>query len=222
MPNAVFHIRSYVRRESRFTPAQRRAWRQHWHHYALDSVQLPQAHKCFTPGATLTLEIGFGNGASLLALARASPAAGFIGIEVYRPGIGRLLNGIVEQHLNNVRIVHTDAAEVLATPPPAALFDCVLILFPDPWSKKRHHKRRLITPQFCKQLACWMKPGAMLLLATDWHHYAEQMRTAVAACSGLQNLSRDNGFCARPGWCPSTAFEQRARQSVKNLLCQRV
>ena len=216
------HIRSYVRRENRFTSAQRLAWQRHWPQYALDTARLPQVHACFAPGTTLTLEIGFGNGVSLLALARAQTDTGFIGIEVYRPGIGRLLNGLVAQRLRNVRIVHADAAAVLATAPPAVLFDRVLILFPDPWHKKRHHKRRLITLRFCEQLSHWMKPGAVLLLTTDSQHYAEQMRSAVTACPYLQNLAHLDGFCKRPEWCPVTAFEQRARQPVRNLLCRRV
>ncbi len=222
MTSIIPHIRSYVCRGNRFTPAQRSAWEKHWAHHRLDASQLVEAPKIFARNTMFTLEVGFGNGNNLLKLAQTNPDAGFVGIEVYRPGIGRLLNDIAEHKVCNIRIVYADVVEALASPPPSAIFSRVLILFPDPWPKKRHHKRRLITPEFCNRLVPWMKPNATLFLATDWQNYAEQMRGAIAATPNLENLTPDNGFCERPGWCLATAFEQQARYPVKNLLCRRI
>ncbi|MEO1766274.1 tRNA (guanosine(46)-N7)-methyltransferase TrmB [Thiobacter aerophilum] len=153
------------------------------------------------------LEIGFGMGETTAAIACDHPELDFIGVEVHTPGIGSLLKQIHEKALTNVRIIAHDAVEVLAHMIPPQSLDGVHIFFPDPWPKKRHHKRRLIQPAFVALVADRLRPGGYLHIATDWQPYAEQILAVLSAQPHLENTAA--GFAPRPSWRPITKFESR-------------
>jgi tRNA (guanine-N7-)-methyltransferase len=206
-------IRSFVRRGGRTTPAQARALAELAPRYLVPDAPEPiDLVRTFGRDAPRVCEIGFGNGAVLLALARAHPERDFLGIEVHEPGVGRLLLGAHEAGLANVRVLMQDAVEVFERRLPVESFDEILIFFPDPWPKKRHHKRRLIQPAFAEQLARKLKPGGILRLATDWEPYALHMLEVLSACGGLRNSAPAGGFGERPELRPRTRFEERGRQ----------
>ncbi|HUJ53967.1 MAG TPA: tRNA (guanosine(46)-N7)-methyltransferase TrmB, partial [Steroidobacteraceae bacterium] len=166
----------------------------------------------FSRTAPCTLEIGFGNGENLLALAAAHPERDFLGIEVHRPGVGRLLLGLEARALGNVRVICHDAVEVLEQQiAPGSLAE-ILILFPDPWPKKRHHKRRLLQEPFAEVLASRLSRGGVLRLATDWQPYALQMLEVLSAVRGLENLAADRAFSDRPLERAPTRFERRGER----------
>ena len=203
-------IRSFVTRAGRITAAQQRALETLWPQYGLDYREEPLALTALFGGeAPCTLEIGFGNGANLVALARAHPQRHYLGVEVHRPGVGRLLLALEQEALTNVRVVCHDAVEVLDRQiAPGSLAE-VLILFPDPWPKKRHHKRRLIQPAFIALAERALAAGGVLRLATDWQPYALEMLAHLGAAPGLRNLAVDGGFVARPAERIPTRFELR-------------
>ena len=210
---AVAHprsIRSFVLRQSRITPAQERALRELLPKYALDpgpGMFDFQAH--FNRNARRTLEIGFGNGDTLLELARAHPEEDFLGIEVHRPGIGRLLKALAAEKLTNVRVICADAVEVLNHCVPDASLDGLLVYFPDPWPKKRHHKRRLVQAEFVSLVARKLKSGGQLQLATDWPDYAAHMLAVLSASPEFHNCAADRGYAPRPAQRLLTKFEGR-------------
>jgi tRNA (guanine-N7-)-methyltransferase len=156
--------------------------------------------------------VGFGNGESLLALAAAHPECDFLGIEVHPPGVGHLLLRIAECELTNLRVLCCDAVEVLRRRLPAASLDEVLLYFPDPWPKKRHHKRRIVQPAFVDLVATALAPGGVFRLATDWEHYAQHMLDVVGSCATLENLSDTGTFVSRPDSRPVTRFERRGQR----------
>lgn len=204
-------IRSFVRREGRMTDAQRQALVELWPRYGLE---LPPGRfdfdTAFGRRAPRILEIGFGNGDALIAAASAQPECDFVGIEVHRPGVGRLFARLAQANVDNVRVVVADASEVLTRhTPPAALTE-VLIFFPDPWPKKRHHKRRLIQPAFVATLARAVQIGGHLRLATDWADYAEHMLAVLGADPRWCNTSA--GVAPRPVSRPLTRFEARGER----------
>ena len=182
-------VRSFVRRAGRMTDAQQRALVELWPRFGVppgDSVlgiDLLDARR-----APCTLEIGFGNGDHLAARAQAEPERDFLGIEVHLPGIGHLLRAAAAAELGNLRVIEQDAVEVLRNRIAPGALDEVQILFPDPWPKKRHHKRRLIQPEFVALVASRLQTGGRLHLATDWAPYAEQMREVLDACELLAPL----------------------------------
>ncbi|MHB8415089.1 MAG: tRNA (guanosine(46)-N7)-methyltransferase TrmB [Acidiferrobacteraceae bacterium] len=183
-------VRSYVLRSSRMTGAQRRAIDELWARFGL--ARLPEDPvTVFGRHAPCVLEIGFGNGEALLARAKADPARDYLGLEVYRPGIGHVLLGLAQHPLPNVRLIEADAAEALYEFP--AVFSEICVWFPDPWPKKRHHKRRLIQPGFVSTLARALRPRGLLHLATDDPGYAQTMREAVTASGAFM-----------PAPCPGT------------------
>ncbi len=204
------HIRSFVLRAGRITPAQERALKDLWPTFGLDvggaAIDLDAA---FGRSAPRCLEIGFGAGEVVGALAEANPHIDHLGIEVHRPGIGRLLLRAEQKRLTNLRVICHDAVEALATALPERSFDEILIFFPDPWQKKRHHKRRLIDARFVETLADKLRPRGVLRLATDWQAYAEQMLQVCNACARLANLSADATYVPRPTFRPPTRFERR-------------
>jgi len=167
----------------------------------LDAIYGRSARRC--------LEIGFGSGEVIGALAQSHPENDYLGIEVHRSGVGRLLLRAQEAKLANLRIICHDAVEVLAAAIPDSSFDLILIFFPDPWHKKRHHKRRLISAPFVETLADKLRPRGVLRLATDWQAYAEQMLQAGNACARLASRSADGTYVSRPDFRPPTRFEQR-------------
>jgi len=199
-------IRSFVRREGRITSAQQQALRELLPRYRLDREQLEQL---LASGQRLALEIGFGNGEALLAMARQSPQRVFIGAEVYRPGLGRLLLQIQQHQLENIRVFDADVNLLLNTLLPVNCLEEVCIFFPDPWPKKRHHKRRLIGPDFVRQLASRTCPEGHLYIATDWPGYAESILAVMHESTDWVNLSASGDYVARASFRPLTRFEQR-------------
>ena len=208
-------IRSFVLRAGRVTAAQERALVELWPAYGLDftggPIDLSAAFGRPAAGgsAPRCLEIGFGTGEVLAALAEANPQIDYLGIEVHRSGVGRLLLQAAHANLRNLRIVTHDAVEVLKLAIQDEAFDEVLIFFPDPWHKKRHHKRRLIEPAFAALLADKLRSGGVLRLATDWQDYAEQMLAVCNAIPALESLSPDRAYVERPDFRPATRFERR-------------
>ena len=167
-------IRSFVTRSGRMTPAQQRAFHNHWQRWGLNPDDgLLDFPETFGRSAPVVLEIGFGMGQSLVEMAAAAPDKDFIGIEVHRPGVGSLMNGMATRGVDNVRIFCEDAVVVIDRCLPPASFDTIRIFFPDPWHKKRHHKRRLIQAPFVAKLVPLLTRGGFLHLATDWELYAE-------------------------------------------------
>lgn len=209
-PDRPHRLRSFVLRQGRITPAQARAFDAHWARYGLDYTgNLRDLDAAFGRRAPRVVEIGFGNGEQLLHAAAHEPDLDFIGIEVHRPGVGRLMNGLAAAGLDNVRLYNHDAVEVLEHEIAPASLAQVRIYFPDPWPKKRHHKRRLIQPDFVEFLAGRVAPGGLLHLATDWADYAEQMLATVDASSSWTNRAGPGQYSACPGWRIETHFERR-------------
>ncbi len=205
-------VRSFVTRAGRITPAQERALATLWPKYGIEPHGTLDLDALFGRSAPRTAEIGFGNGENLLALAEAHPERDFLGIEVHRPGVGRVLLGAEQRGLTNVRVICLDAVEVLARHLPAGCLDEILVLFPDPWPKKRHHKRRLIQPAFVSLLAGCLKSGGIVHLATDWSAYAEEMLATLNAETRLRNLSPQGACVARPPERAATRFERRGER----------
>lgn len=206
-------IRSFVTRGGRITSAQERALQELWPKYGVEPGAAPvELDALFGRRARRVLEIGFGNGDNLLALAASRPADDFLGIEVHRPGVGRLLLQLEERGLVNVRVVCWDAVEVLERHLDSQCLDEILILFPDPWPKKRHHKRRLIQSPFVGLLADRLRAGGVLRLATDWQPYAAEMLATLAAEPRLRNAAVDGGFIPRPAERSPTRFERRGER----------
>jgi tRNA (guanine-N7-)-methyltransferase len=201
-------IRSYVLRQGRISNAQHRAHVELLPVYGVPfSPALLDLERLFGRAAPKILEIGFGMGETTAAIAQQHPENDYLGIEVHTPGVGSLLARIAELRLANVRIIQHDAVEVLQTMIATAALDGVHIFFPDPWPKKRHHKRRLIQPAFVALLASKMKSGARVHACTDWEDYATQMLEVFSAEAALQNTA--SGYADRPDARPQTKFERR-------------
>lgn len=200
-------IQSFVRREGRMSDAQRRALKEVLPRYEIAAHTSADFSAAFGRTAPVVLEIGFGNGDALLAAARDNPDLDFVGIEVHRPGAGRVCLTLAQEPLPNIRLVIADAAEWLVHQVPDASIDEVRIFFPDPWPKKRHHKRRLIQPPFVAKLRDNIVIGGLIRLATDWDDYAQQMLQVLSATPGLRNEA--DGFAPRFAGRPQTRFERR-------------
>jgi tRNA (guanine-N7-)-methyltransferase len=203
-------IRSFVVRTGRMTSGQGRALEELWPRYGVEYAPgTLELDALFGRTAPRTLEIGFGNGENLAALARAQPGRDYFGIEVHRPGVGHLLMLAQEHALTNIRVSQHDAVEVLREQIAPAALDEVLVLFPDPWHKKRHHKRRLIQMPFVELVASRLKPEGVLRLATDWQNYAEQMLEVIGGARTLfENMSATGDWMPAPSRAP-TRFEKR-------------
>lgn len=205
-------VRSFVLRTGRATAAQQRAMTELWPLYGVEFTgQSLEPVQLFGRDAPVMIEIGFGNGEALLEFAKANPQIDCLGIEVHRPGVGHLLLGVHESGLKNVRVVCHDAVEVLQRFP-AQSISFLHIFFPDPWHKKRHHKRRLIQPSFVALISPLMKGDGLLRLATDWEHYALQMREVLDASADFENVAGSSGFIERPAMRPLTRFERRGHR----------
>ncbi len=208
-------VRSFVRREGRLTASQKRALEELWPGFGIahgsEKLDLDAVFGR-RPMGLRVLEIGFGNGAVLAHLAASNPDNDYLGIEVHRPGVGHLLLEIDQRNLSNVRIISHDAMEVLRDQIPQASIDTVLVFFPDPWPKKRHHKRRIVQPAFLDLVATRLKPGGTLHLATDWENYAEHMLALLEADERFENLTGRGLYAPRPDSRPLTKFEQRGRR----------
>ncbi|HKU71075.1 MAG TPA: tRNA (guanosine(46)-N7)-methyltransferase TrmB [Burkholderiales bacterium] len=201
-------IRSYVLRQGRLTDAQRRARDELLPRFGVPFSAAPlDLERVFGRTGPKILEIGFGMGETTADIASRNPASDYLGVEVHTPGVGALLKRVAELGLTNVRVIQHDAVEVLEKMIPPASLDGVHIFFPDPWPKKRHHKRRLIQPAFVSLLVSRMKPGAYLHVATDWEDYAQWLLEALSGEPLLANTA--DGFAARPEHRPLTKFENR-------------
>jgi len=201
-------IRSYVLRQGRTTPAQRRALDQLSQRFGIPyTARVLDPAELFGRRAPLVLEIGSGMGDATAEIAAAHPETDFIAIEVHGPGVGSLLNRIETQRLSNLRVIRHDAAEVLEHMIAEGSLAGIHLFFPDPWPKKRHHKRRLVQSQFVTLVGTKLAPGGYLHAATDWLEYAEQMLAVLAAEPLLENTAR--GFAPRPPTRPLTKFEGR-------------
>jgi tRNA (guanine-N7-)-methyltransferase len=218
-------IRSFIRREGRLTVAQTRALNELMPRFGL-AAQGPglDPAEIFGRMAPLTLEIGFGNGESLLDMAQAAPEQDFIGIEVHRPGVGHLLLGIEQRGLTNIRVMNDDAVPFIQQRIGSGQLDRLLLYFPDPWHKARHHKRRIVQPEFATLIAERLKPEGMWHLATDWANYAEHMRAVLDARPDFTAEHQGTGEASRPAWRPETKFERRGIRlghQVFDLIYQR-
>src|SRR5262245_10679857 len=201
-------VRSYVLRQGRVTDAQRRARESLLPRFGIPFARAPlDFDRAFGRAAPRILEVGFGMGETTADIAAHHPETDYLGIEVHSPGVGALLKRIEELGLANVRIVQHDAVEVLEHMIPPASLAGVHVFFPDPWPKKRHHKRRLIQPPFVALLVSRMKPGAYVHAATDWEDYAHQILEVFTAEPLLANTAAS--FAQRPDWRPRTKFEGR-------------
>jgi len=201
-----------VRREGRITSGQKRALVELWPRYGLEPGYCIDPAGIFNRAAPLTLEIGFGNGESLATMAAQAPETDFIGIEVHRPGVGHLLQELDRQALNNVRVFNEDAIKVLRDCLPDGSLDRLLLFFPDPWHKKRHHKRRIVRLEFIGLLALKLKPGGILHMATDWENYAEHMLEVMEQSADFRNCAGEGLYSEKPGYRPVTKFERRGRK----------
>ncbi|MEY9950784.1 tRNA (guanosine(46)-N7)-methyltransferase TrmB [Leifsonia sp. EB34] len=211
-PSPLVRPRSFVIR-GRKTEAQQRAIDEFWPVFGVDFDGSPlDLDAIFGRTAPRVVEIGFGNGENLLALAARHPEKDFLGVEVHGAGVGRVLAAAHEQGLTNVRVVRHDAVEVFEQGLGAAGVDEVLIFFPDPWPKARHHRRRLVQPDVVRLIVAALKPTGVLRLATDWEPYAEHMIDVLDAEAALVNVAGPGGFIPRPDDRPATKFERRGER----------
>jgi tRNA (guanine-N7-)-methyltransferase len=206
-------VRSFVLRAGRMTDGQQRALETLWPRFGLQYQAAPcDLEELFGRVAPRIVEIGFGNGANLIHMAAQRPEADFLGIEVHRPGVGRVLMELERLGLNNVRVSDHDAVEVIGEQLLQGSLDEVLVLFPDPWHKKRHHKRRLLNAAFVALLATRLKSGGLLRAATDWEQYAVAMLEVLEGCPMLANTAGAGGYVPRPQSRQPTRFELRGER----------
>lgn len=202
-------IKSFIRRQGRATAGQRLALESHWDKFCLSPDAEFVAEQAFGRQAPLIVEIGFGNGDSLAAMAEAHPDLNYLGIEVHRPGVGHLMMLLDQRGIGNVRIYHHDAIEILERRIADHSLAGLHLFFPDPWHKRRHHKRRIVRPIFVELLNKKLMLGGYFHAATDWKDYAHDMLTTLSADAGLKNASPTGDFCPRPDYRPLTKFENR-------------
>jgi tRNA (guanine-N7-)-methyltransferase len=219
-------VRSFVLRGGRLTEGQKRALNEFWPHFGIEKGHsLLDFKTLFGNDAPVIMEIGFGNGDATWQMAQANSAENYLGVEVHQPGVGRLLLKMKQHGIRNIRIANEDVVEFLRERVPEESLDGVRIYFPDPWPKKRHHKRRLIQPPLIDLLASRMRPGALLHLATDWEPYAEHMLEVMRLSDRFVNLSPSGDFCEQPHWRPQTKYEKRGERlghQVRDLLFKRI
>lgn len=218
-------IRSFVLRGGRLTSAQQHALDELWPHYGIEPTEtVLEFEDHFENPGDVIVEIGFGNGESTWRMAQHEPENNFIGIEVHEPGVGQLLMALEENEIENVRIAREDAVPFLQNRIAPGSLAGVRIYFADPWPKKRHHKRRLIQPDFVKTLARCIASGGILHLATDWQPYADHMLEVMEASPDFVNLSPTGDYCETPDWRPYTKYEERGERlghAVRDLLYER-
>jgi tRNA (guanine-N7-)-methyltransferase len=201
-------IRSYVLRQGRFSPAQQRAHAELMPRLGIAySAQTLDFKDVFGRAAPVIVEVGSGMGETTARIAASHPERDYVAIEVHAPGVGSLLRQVAEQGLTNVRVVQHDAVEVLRDMIPTGSLAAIHVFFPDPWPKKRHHKRRLIQPAFAELAATRLALGGILHVATDWEEYAYHVLEVLTQTPGLANTAQ--GFAQRPDTRPETKFERR-------------
>lgn len=208
----ISKIKSYVKREGRLTAGQAKALEKNWDRMGLSIEQgLLDLSQVFEREAPTVLEIGFGMGKSLVEMAAAAPELNFIGIEVHRPGVGACLASADDAGISNLRVFEHDAVEVLQSCIADNALHRVQLYFPDPWHKKKHHKRRIVQPDFVQQLRAKLAFGATFHMATDWEPYAEHMIEVMESATGFSNTSAER-YVARPDYRPITKFELRGQK----------
>jgi tRNA (guanine-N7-)-methyltransferase len=219
-------IRSYTLRQGRLTPAQQRAMEELFPRFGLAGGDAPlDFDALFGRSAPRILEIGFGNGDSLAAIALAHPDNDYLGIEVHTPGVGHLLLKIEEMGLANLRVMRDDAVQVLTRRIADASLDAIYLFFADPWPKKRHHKRRIVQAEFAQLLRRKLKVGGRFHMATDWENYAQHMLEVMNVAEGFRNTSPGGDYVPRPDYRPLTKFEQRGQRlghGVWDLIFERI
>ncbi|MCW8091027.1 tRNA (guanosine(46)-N7)-methyltransferase TrmB [Alteromonas sp. ASW11-130] len=209
----VSKVKSFVKREGRLTNAQARAIEENWSAMGIDyRAELLNFEEVFKQRGPVVLEIGFGMGKSLVQMATEAPDTNFLGIEVHRPGVGSCINDAVENGLKNLRVMEHDAVEVFKHMIPDASLQRVQLYFPDPWHKKRHHKRRIVQPEFVAMIKEKLAIGGVFHMATDWENYAEHMLTVMQNAPGFVNTSLSGDFVERPVYRPITKFEVRGQK----------
>jgi len=218
-------IRSFVKREGRLTHSQQQALETQWQEFGVGFQSQPISFtELFGRQAETILEIGFGNGDSLFQMAQENPHKNFFGIEVHRPGVGRLLHKIEESNCKNIRLSNHDAVEVLEEQIADNSIDRLQLFFPDPWHKKKHNKRRIVQDKFIEQVARILKADGTFHLATDWEHYAKHMLSTLNNSDLFTNTSKDNTYVPKPEERPTTKFEKRGHRlghGVWDLLFQK-
>ncbi|GGD62084.1 tRNA (guanosine(46)-N7)-methyltransferase TrmB [Lacimicrobium alkaliphilum] len=206
-------IRSFVKREGRLTQGQARAIDNNWAAMGLTMEQgMLNLTEVFGRSAPVVLEIGFGMGKSLVQMAAAERDKDFIGIEVHRPGVGACLMDAEAAELTNLRVLEADAVEVLEQCIPDGSLARLQLYFPDPWHKKRHHKRRIVQPDFAKLVRHKLQVGGVWHMATDWENYAQHMLEVMSEAPGFINRSESGDYVPRPDFRPETKFEQRGQR----------
>jgi len=200
-------IRSYVLRQGRFSPGQQRAHADLMPRWGLPYGGLLDLRAVFARTAPVVVEIGSGMGETTARIARENPGMDYLAIEVHAPGVGSLLRQLAENASTNVRVVQHDAVEVMRDMVPAASLAGIHVFFPDPWPKKRHHKRRLLQPPFVALAVSRLAPGGYFHVATDWQEYADHVLAVLQEAPGLSNTA--DAFAARPATRPETKFERR-------------
>jgi tRNA (guanine-N7-)-methyltransferase len=209
-------LKSYVLRAGRFTTAQKKAYNELSEKLIIPFSQEELDYKkTFDNSAGVTLEIGFGSGFATAEIAQANPGKNYLGVEVYRSGIGRLLWEIEQRSLCNIRIVEYDAVHVMEKMIGADSLEAIHIFFPDPWPKKKHRKRRLVQRPFTETMAKCLKPGGYLYMATDWEDYAIHALEELTATPKLQNTYED--FAQPQNWRPLTRFEQKGLAQAHSI-----
>ena len=213
------------------TVGQQRAWDRHWAELGSEVTELPEGpldvESWFGRSAPVVLEIGSGMGETTAQLVAAQPDVNYLAVEVYKPGLAQLMLRAEKLEVSNLRLLRGDAIVLLREHVEPGSLDEVRIYFPDPWPKKRHHKRRLVQPESVELITSRLRPGGVLHLATDWENYAEQMREVCEAESQLSNRYADEpgGWAPRPDWRPVTKFENRAHdegREIHDLIYERV
>jgi len=206
-------VRSFVKREGRLTKGQERALNEHWQTMGLNhSDGLIDIKALFGNDNPTVLEIGFGMGKSLVEMAKAAPELNFIGIEVHKPGVGACISLAAEQGVENLKVFEHDAIEILADCISDNCLSTVQLFFPDPWHKKKHHKRRIVSAEFVETIRQKLKVGGVFHMATDWENYAECMLEDMQSANGYKNLSENNDYVPRPDSRPLTKFESRGHR----------
>ena len=206
-------IKSYVVRSGRMTPGQEKAYEASWSLYGVEAnEQVLDYEKLFGRQAPVIVEIGFGMGDSLIEMATEHPDNDYLGIEVHKPGVGRLLSKISERALTNLRVMQFDAVEVLKNQIPDESLSAVYLFFPDPWHKKRHHKHRIVQDDFIQLIRKKLQLSGQFHMATDWEHYAIQMLDSMKKAPGFKNCAQDGEYIPRPDYRPVTKFERRGER----------
>lgn len=219
-------VRSFVLREGRLTPGQEKAIERSWPEYGLTrNMGMLDFAEIFGRKAPVVFEVGYGMGHALAQMAAENPIMDFIGVEVHRPGVGALLMEVERLGLTNVRTFCDDAVDILEHCIPSESLHRLQLYFPDPWHKKKHHKRRIVQPHFIDLVRSKVQQGGVLHMATDWEDYAEHMLAVMESVQGWENTSTERPFVQRPEWRPETKFELRGKRlghGVWDMLYERL